>query len=63
MAYMHIERYRRARERLLAARQRGEDADQFEVEMDSLWATMNAVDRRTILLGDEQEGEKQKPAA
>lgn len=56
-----IERYRRARERLRHAYDRGGEGevDRFQAEVDGLWRAMPDADRR-IVLG---AGEEQKRAA
>jgi len=61
MTSVHIiERYKRVRERLKAARLRGEDEDAIQDELDALWAIMSPVDRRTVL---GVEGREEKRAA
>ncbi len=57
-----IERYRRTRELLKAARLRGgeDEVDRLEDELDGLWATMSGADRRTVL---GVEGREDKRAA
>lgn len=63
MTSVHIiERYRRVRERLKAARMRGEDEDALRDELDALWTNMSPVDRRTVL-GVGVDGREEKRAA
>lgn len=52
----NIEMYRRARERLRAARSRGEETESQERDCEALWAMMSWADRRTVLgVGDDRE--------
>jgi hypothetical protein len=44
-----IEMYRVARERLRAARYRGEDTEQHESVIAGIWAMMSGADRRAVL--------------
>lgn len=44
-----LEQYRETRDRWLAARARGADADAIEVQMDSLWNRMSGAERRSVL--------------
>lgn len=44
-----VEMYRAARERLRAARMRGDDTDSFERVVEAIWSMMDSVDRRSAL--------------
>jgi hypothetical protein len=54
---IHIETYRATRARLCAARDRGEDTERYQIELDALWSMMNDRDKRTIL-GVAEEGKR-----
>lgn len=57
-----VERYRAARERLRAARLRGEDTDAFEAEMIAIWAMMSGADRRAVLGVGERQSDLKRAA-
>ncbi len=46
---MQVAMYRAARERLRAARLRGDDTDAFERDVTAIWTMMSDADRRTVL--------------
>lgn len=54
MSTSQVEMYRAARERLRAARYRGEDTDAFEAQVTALWSMMSGADRRAVLGVGEQ---------
>jgi len=48
-----VDRYRAARERLRAARLRGEDTEAFEHDVTAVWSMMSEAVRRAVLgVGD-----------
>jgi hypothetical protein len=46
---IQVDMYRAARERLRAARYRGEDTEQHESVIAGIWALMSSADRRAVL--------------
>jgi hypothetical protein len=50
-----VEQYKETRDRWLAARARGVDADAIETQMDSLWNRMSGAERRSVLGAGGQE--------
>jgi hypothetical protein len=57
-----VEMYRAARERLRAARLRGDDTDGFEAELRAIWSMMSGADRRAVLGVGERSADLKRAA-